>query len=591
MLIQQGLAENALTPVAIAPLLEGLRPTLDGIAAEHDLVVDWRAMAENVPFVGHCTESILAHTAAQIEVAFRTVLHCSNQMPRQLVFLLNSSGDPRGPESLLYGWFRTRIQTGNFIASCELRPRLPVEAKSSDDDSLVLWIDDLTVELKPRQPYSSAFKSYLALDFPILSDAARYVLVSGANRKLPREVEWLRRDCEKIFYPPALPYEKADTRKTILFCLYWLDFGGAESFALEQMAAAKRAGYRVIITCDELRRHRLLDKARELAEAVYLIPHYGFRLSREDALLRILRWHKPDIIHIHHSFVMYRILPLVRMLQMPVRVIDTTHIVENRFGIFPKESVAHSEFIDLHHVVSHDLKSFYTDLAGIPERRIRVGKLHELSRNFQPSPGKWERVEPLRVLFIGRFVQQKRPYLFVEIANRLVRRFGADKFRFQSVGDGDLLASVRRQLQRSPARACFEFLPSGAPVANLLADAHVLVVCSDNEGLTLVGFEAAKADCLVVSTDVGGQRELVAPELLVPRQTFACISRTVEAIAGLLDGRLDRQALLERQRQRLKENLAEPSGTQVCLGFYGAEHAERPANPAAEGESRAPLTE
>jgi len=565
-----GTSQELNTPACTGrTLIEAARDRVAEIAREHGLEVIWRSVANTVPFTGVFSEPLLVNVVAQLEAAFRTVLRCSNQLPRNLVFLLNTSGLPIPAESLLYGWFRTRIQRQNFMATCELRPlAATVPETDRDDDSVVLWIDDPTVPLAPRQPYSSRFKSYLALNFPILSDAVRYNLVNHANRHMAREVEYLRRDCEKIYFPPALPYPAPNSVKTILFCLYWLDFGGAESFALEQIELAHMAGYRIIITCDELRRHRLLEKARQYADAIYLIQNFSFKLTREDAMMRIIREHQPDVIHIHHSFVMYRVLPLVRMLQLPVRVIDTTHILENRFGIFPKESVAHSEFIDLHHVISHELKRFYTDLGRIPERRIRVGKLHELSKPFRPAPSKWDHTNPLRVVFIGRFVQQKRPYLFVEIARRLARRFGRDRFQFQSVGDGDLYKSVQQQFARSGLGNSFQFLPSDAPTADLLAEAHVLVIPSDNEGLTLVGFEAGKADCIVISTDVGAQRELVPPELLVPRRPFACLYRSVAIISGLIDGRLDAQRLLQTQRTMLERNLAEPSGTDVCLQFY-----------------------
>ncbi|MBP0575449.1 glycosyltransferase, partial [Mycobacterium tuberculosis] len=81
--------------------------------------------------------------------------------------------------------------------------------------------------------------------------------------------------------------------------------------------------------------------------------------------------------------------------------------------------------------------------------------------------------------------------------------------------------------------AAVAFLPPDAPVAELLAEAHILLLPSENEGLALVAFEAARADCLVISTDVGAQREIVAPACLVPRGTWACWRESVRLVTAI----------------------------------------------------------
>ena len=77
--------------------------------------------------------------------------------------------------------------------------------------------------------------------------------------------------------------------------------------------------------------------------------------------------------------------------------------------------------------------------------------------------------------------------------------------------------------------------------------ADVLVITSDNEGVTLTSFEADAHDALVISADVGSQRSVVVDDpdcrLLVssrhygdedPMRTAALIMRTNPSEVGLL---------------------------------------------------------
>ena len=87
---------------------------------------------------------------------------------------------------------------------------------------------------------------------------------------------------------------------------------------------------------------------------------------------------------------------------------------------------------------------------------------------------------PLTIAFV-RFTQQKRPYLFLRLADRLHGRFGA-RVRFVMQGDGELGDEVRIDRDRLGLGEVVELRDSTRPVADTLAEADVLVLSSDNEG-------------------------------------------------------------------------------------------------------------
>ena len=108
-------------------------------------------------------------------------------------------------------------------------------------------------------------------------------------------------------------------------------------------------------------------------------------------------------------------------------------------------------------------------------------------------------------MFVGRFAPQKRPFLFLEIVRRLCGAFTPEQLRFFALGAGDLLPLTKDMADAYGVSERVAFLPGDHPVSDLLKDAHLLVICSENEGLTLISYEAISADCLVISADTSNQ--------------------------------------------------------------------------------------
>lgn len=495
---------------------------------------------------------------AQFEAAIGTLRFSELTPPYTIAFLFNRTGRPKPMTPVIDV---TDLITANFIGSCAVSSSQSEECWASND-IVAVWIDDLRV-LMPQQEVRGSLRSFLHRRYPALLD----VLRNRRNERIRSRMLAALKGAGELAAPHPLKH-KAHQRyqKTVLFCLYWLDVGGAESFALQAMSAAQKAGFRVAVICDELGRHALIEKAREFAYAIYLLGNFG-PARRDDAFLRIVQHHSPEIVHIHHSFIAYRRLPIISALCLTNRVIDTTHIIEAA-GDFPRESVLYSRYINQHHVISKDLFEFYSKTAGISPAGISLGYLCDLSRNFRANDGKWKDRTLLRVAFVGRFTQQKRPYLFLHVAKRLTRRFGKDRFKFEMVGEGPLRVGTEALAKRMGISDIVSFLPSDTPVHELLFTAHALVICSENEGLTLVGFEGIRSDCLLISSDVGSQRELVCSEMLVSSRPLACIRQTAARLTQLAIDQLDVYGMLKQQRAKLTQIENDLTGHDVCSNFY-----------------------
>lgn len=264
------------------------------------------------------TARFSANVAAQCAAALQTAALVLRTPKARLLLVLADDGEARACENLLYSEARDQIDPVRVLAAVTLAAP-GADGAPSGEDVIVMWIDDISQVDDAH--YDPRFRSWRFRRLPLLDDA----LVQRENdRTLAGVLAGIRAQRDAAMTPTVRwpPRPARTDAPVILFCLYWLDFGGAEAFAIQSITAAKAAGYRVVVTTDEVGRHRVIEKLDGIADAIYLLGSCGFGLSRDHALLRVLELHRPDILHIHHSWTAYRQLGTFRALGLVDRVID-----------------------------------------------------------------------------------------------------------------------------------------------------------------------------------------------------------------------------------------------------------------------------
>jgi glycosyltransferase involved in cell wall biosynthesis len=155
--------------------------------------------------------------------------------------------------------------------------------------------------------------------------------------------------------------------------------------------------------------------------------------------------------------------------------------------------------------------------------------------------------------------RQKAPEVFVTMAHRLRHR---SDLRFVMHGDGDMAGWVDDIIANEGMTERIERLDSSAEVSSTMDRAHVLVVPSHNEGLTLTTFEAIAHGAAVVSTDVGAQRDIIPSRALVPREARVAAAGLARFVESLADDESARAALWEEELRAERALLAHPSATE-----------------------------
>jgi glycosyltransferase involved in cell wall biosynthesis len=332
----------------------------------------------------------------------------------------------------------------------------------------------------------------------------------------------------------------------VIFGLHWLELGGAERWALETIRIAAEVGVTPIVITDRESSNPWITKP-ELAKAIVVPLTHPMDPVTEAAFLNgLLETFDIRGIHLHHNAWLYGRLPWLKAILPDIPVVDSLHIREWRTSGFVDISVRMTGLIDTHHVISPELRDHMIGRRGLPAKKVKLATLANLTTDTSMTVKRERGVDgPFTVVFVGRFTQQKRPYLFLRLAARL-QDHAPGRFRFVMHGEGELaeeihVLRVRFRLETLQVRG------PKIPVSHTLAEADVVVIPSDNEGLTLTSFEATAAGVPVVSTDIGSQASLIADGLLCPRHPYRFLDAAAAKIITMTTTPVQYKNWLEEQ--------------------------------------------
>jgi glycosyltransferase involved in cell wall biosynthesis len=335
----------------------------------------------------------------------------------------------------------------------------------------------------------------------------------------------------------------------VIFGLHWLELGGAERWALECIKLARESQLVPIVLTDRPSAHPWIVRS-ELDGALIVPLTLPLEPAAESAFLSgLLESFDIRGVHLHHCTWLYERLPWLKTQRPETSVVDSLHIAEWRTGGFVDLSVRMTDVIDYHHVISPWMRDHLIGRRRIDSAKVALATLADLTAGDIARGGDilgHPTVGTFTVAFVGRYTQQKRPYLFLALARQLLR-ISPVPMRFVMHGEGELGEEVRALRDRLGLTAVLELRSSDKPVSDTLREADALVVSSDNEGLTLTTFEATSAGVPVISTDVGSQASLVADDLLCPRHPYAFLAVVTQRVLEMVESDGRRKTWLDEQ--------------------------------------------
>ena len=283
------------------------------------------------------------------------------------------------------------------------------------------------------------------------------------------------------------------------------------------------------------------------------------------ALVGALRRLRPDIVHTHmaKAGVIGRIAAVIA--RVPVRVHTYHgHLLHGYFSPLVTRAFTAIERL-LRAVTTHALVVGAATRHDLLQARVVS---EERSSVILPATKPMKRhdktqaramlglpVHGVMIGFVGRLTGIKRPDRFVRLAAAVPHA------TFVVVGNGPLHDDTRRD---AAALANVMFLDWHDDVSLVFAALDVVALTSDNEGVPLSLIEAAAAGVPVVSTDVGGVKEIVEHD------ATGFVVQDEQALADSVKRLVDDTALREAMSHRAPAHIAERCSMQRYLSDHAS---------------------
>ncbi len=306
-----------------------------------------------------------------------------------------------------------------------------------------------------------------------------------------------------------LPDYKKDKRKTILYIFPWMVVGGADFFNLDLIKRLPQDKYRAIILTTTPNMNPIRQMFEEYAE-VYDMSSFMDRINYINFADYIISSRKVDLVFVSNSEYGYYMVPYLKNKYKDIPFIDYIHCVD----IFdPRKGFARcsrdvTNYLSGTYCCNNStlrelredfgIKNAETIYIGTDEKRFDPSKYNkeELKEKYKIPKDK------IIISFICRISEQKRPLMFVEIAKR-VSKLNKNVY-WVVAGDGPLMYKVRPRVDKN-----FKLLGMVKETEEIYAISDITFNCSSFEGLALTSYESLSMGVPVISTDAGGQGELI----------------------------------------------------------------------------------
>ena len=321
----------------------------------------------------------------------------------------------------------------------------------------------------------------------------------------------------------------------VLMILPWMVTGGADRFNLDLVENMNRKKFTFTIITTLPSKNEWRKKFEKYA-TVYDLTSFLEMKDWTSFINYIIKKNNINLIFNSNSEFGYKILPYLKAKHPNIPICDFVHMEEwyNRNGGFARDSSAMQNVIDKTFTCNENSRNTFinyfkrkpedvkTIYIGVDEKIFDPGKYNkeDLIKKFKYG----EYFENKIVIsYICRIAEQKRPYLFLEIVKKLAKI--RDDFVVIVAGDGPMLNGLKRKVREEKLDNYFAFVGNIKRTEKIYAMSDLTVNTSIKEGLALTSYESLAMGVPVVSSNVGGQKELITEDVgvIVP-----CIQNETE---------------------------------------------------------------
>lgn len=320
---------------------------------------------------------------------------------------------------------------------------------------------------------------------------------------------------ETILQPE--PLAEKNKKMNLLFIVPWLITGGADRFNLNLVKGLDKEKYNIIVLTTEPNQNTLRQEFEKYA-IVYDLTSFLNQKFWLAFVNYIIKKENISVILNSNSKFGYSILPYLKANNINIPIIDYVHMEEwyNRNGGYSRYSTMLESVIDETLVCNENSKKVLCKYFKRKEKEIKTVYIGVDEEEFNPE--KYIKEEILKKYniektkkyifsYICRISEQKRPMLLLEIIKKLKEK--RNDFKVLVVGDGNLLSKMKTRANNLGLDENIIFLGNIENTEEIYKISDLTINCSIKEGLALTSYESLSMGVPVISSDVGGQKELI----------------------------------------------------------------------------------
>jgi glycosyltransferase involved in cell wall biosynthesis len=330
-----------------------------------------------------------------------------------------------------------------------------------------------------------------------------------------------------------VPEYKKNHKKNILMIIPWMVMGGADQFNLDLLRLIDKDKFNFTILTTQPTEMVWRQKFEKYTDSIFELSTFLDQKYWPAFIEYIIKSRNVDLIFISNSTTGYEIAPYIKAKFPTIPIMDYIHMEEwyNRDGGYSRDSAAFHEIIDktlfcnknseriMHDYFKVDSKILNTVYIGVDEKKYnpKLFDKNELLKKYNIPPNK------TIINFVARIDYQKRPMLLIEIIKKYIQI--NKNVYFIVAGDGPLLNICKKQAKKHKLNSYINFLGKIDNPAEIYAISDLSLNCSIKEGVALTSYESLSMNVPVISSNVGGQSELINEDVGI---TIPCLQKETE---------------------------------------------------------------
>lgn len=303
----------------------------------------------------------------------------------------------------------------------------------------------------------------------------------------------------------------------VLMLIPWMEMGGADKFNLDVARLIDKQKFSLTIVCTMKAENQWRNLFEEQCNDIHVLPDFLKVEEYAEYIRSLILSKKIKVIFLSNSYYGYYIVPWLKVQFPQIAIVDYVHMAEWywRNGGYARLSGMSGAFLNKTLVCNQATNDVLTNVFERRKETVVTLYIGVDDNKFNPEKIPYGKIREKYgidnnkkvILFPCRIHPQKRPFLMIEIAKSLIEN--NKNIVFFVAGDGPQYEEMLEKIKKEKLQDFFVCPGEMSGMEYVYRDSDVTLICSLKEGLSLTAYESCAMMTPVITSDVGGQKELI----------------------------------------------------------------------------------